>query len=255
MGICESKTNQNKDANEPKPNLGLNKVNEQVPGNIDQNETKEMLVGYNIPLSVEVVSKAIKSICKITIKKNPENIYGTGFFMKISDNQEYLLTNYHIVSQDNINDDIEIEIYNHKKMKLNLNNRNIKYYPYPKDITMIEIKNYDSIYNEIKFLKYDLSYKTGYDIYKDAIIFSIHHANGESAQCAGGKIRNIDGFEFDHSIPTENGSSGCPIILLSKNINSILVIGIHKEANTLKKLNTGTFIGEIFNNEIKLYYC
>ena len=101
-------------------------------------------------------------------------------------------------------------------MKLNLKNRDIKYYPYPKDITMIKIKNYEPIYPDIDFLEYDLNYKIGYNIYKDAIIFSIHHANAENAQCAGGKIRNINGFEFDHSIPTENGSSGCPIILLSK---------------------------------------
>ena len=38
-------------------------------------------------------------------------------------------------------------------------------------------------------------------------------------------------------------------MLLTQNVNSIQVIGIHKEANYDKKLNSGTFIGEIFNNK------
>ena len=182
MGICESKSNQQKDTNEPRPNPGLNIAKGQVHETIEPNIKNEMLIGDNIPVPLDITDQTKKSICKIIIKKYPQNIYGTGFFMKISDNQEYLFTNNHIISQDNINDDIEIEIYNHKKMKLNLNNRNIRYFPKPKDITMIEIKNYDPIYEDIEFLKYDLNYKNGYNIYKDAIIFSIHHANGESAQ-------------------------------------------------------------------------
>ena len=61
---------------------------------------------------------------------------------------------------------------------------------------------------------------------------------------------NIDDFEFDYTISTNKGSSGSPIILYTKNMNLIQVIGIHKLANYAKQLNTGTFIGEIINNEI-----
>ena len=66
-----------------------------------------------------------QSTCKINIKKidDNNNIYGTGFFMKVSDAKKYLITSYHILSKNNINDDIEIEIYNQKTVKLNLNNR------------------------------------------------------------------------------------------------------------------------------------
>ena len=46
------------------------------------------------------------------------------------------------------------------------------------------------------------------------------------------KILNImDDYEFKHNIPTDSGSSGCPIILLNNNINLCQVIGIHKEAD------------------------
>ena len=95
---------------------------------------------------------------------------------------------------------------------------------------MIEIKESDEIYNDIEFLDYDLNYtKNGYSIYKDIDVFSVEHANGKDASFASGRIINIYECEFDHNIPTDNGSSGCPIILLNDNINLIQVIGIHKE--------------------------
>ena len=140
MGTCEIEPRQYKHIDEPKSNLGLNICQGQTQEIVEPYIKIEMLIGDNIPVPVEISNKAMKSICKITIIKYPKNIYGTGFFMKISDNQEYLITNNHIISQENINDYIEIEIYNHKIIKLNLNNRDIKYYPRPKDITMIEIK-------------------------------------------------------------------------------------------------------------------
>ena len=136
-------------------------------------------------------------------------------------------------------------------MKLNLNNRKIKYFKYPKDITLVEIKKSDEIYNDIIFLDYDRNYAGGYYIYQNAAVFLIEHPNGEDAECGNGSIVNINGFEFDHDISTEKGASGSPVLLYNKDINSIYVIGIHKEANYDKELNSGTFIGEIFNNENK----
>ena len=131
-------------------------------------------------------------------------------------------------------------------MKLELKDKYIKYMAKPKDITIIEIKAIDK---EIEFLDYDMNYKNkGYIIYKDIDIFTIEHPFGEDASCASGTIIKIKEYEFDHDIDTEQGSSGCPIIILNNNINLIQVIGIHKEANYSKKLNCGTFIGEIFND-------
>ena len=205
-------------------------------------------VDCNKAVPINIIIKALKSICKIAIRGN-SNVNATGFFMKISDTQKYLITNYHVINQNNIYDNIEIEIHNQKKMKLNLNNREVKYFPKPKDITMIEIKTSDNIYNDILFLDYDLNYQKGYYIYQNAIIFLIQHPNGKNAEYAPGKIININNFEFDHNIGTKSGASGSPIILFNENIDSIQVIGIHKEANFIKNLNTGTFIGEIFNKE------
>ena len=195
------------------------------------------------PIPIDIVNAVNKSICKISIKKNKN---GTGFFMNISKTIKYLITNYHVIKPDLINEDIEIEIWNHKTMKLNLNNYNIKYFKEPEDITIIEIKNSDEIYKDINFLNYDRNYVNGYELYNNADVFSIEHPLGKSAACASGKILKIYDSEFEHDISTDNGSSGCPIILLNDNINLIQVIGIHKCSYKLENTNGGTFIGEIF---------
>ena len=161
------------------------------------------------------------------------------------------MTNYHIINPSVENENIEIEIYNKKKMKLEFKNRYIKYIEKPKDITMIEIKESDEIYNDIIFLDYDLNcIKQRYPLYKGENVFSIQHPYGEDASCASGKIIEVNEYEFDHDISTNNGSSGCPIILLNNNINLIQVIGIHKEGDKKHNINGGTFIGEIFNKNL-----
>ena len=208
----------------------------------------ENLTGHKaVPL--EIQNKVKKSICKIIIIKNKENIYGTGFFMKISDSLKFLFTNYHVINKDSINDNIELEIWNKKKMNLNLNQRYIKYFEGQKDITIIEIKKEDKIYKDIEFLEYDSNYKEkGYNIYKNADVFTLEHPLGNDVSCASGKILEIEeDYEFTHDISTESGSSGCPIILLNGNINLILVIGIHKCAQKNKEINYGTFIGGIID--------
>ena len=80
--------------------------------------------------------------------------------------------------------------------------------------------------------------------------FSIEHPYGKGAACASGIITDIYEYEFDHNISTDKGSSGCPIILLNKNINLIQVIGIHKAGDKKHNINGGTFIGEIFNKNL-----
>ena len=209
----------------------------------------EIQTGHkSIPLDIS--NKVRESICKIIIKKKGDKgiLYGSGFFMKISESLKFLFTNYHVINQDLINDNIEIEIWNKEKMNINLNQRNIKYFEKPKDVTMVEIKEEDKIYKDIKFLDYDSYYKEkGYNIYKDVDIFTLEHPSGDDVSCASGKILNFDNIEFTHNISTETGSSGCPIILLNNNINLILVIGIHKGSDINKKINYGIFIGEIIN--------
>ena len=146
------------------------------------------------PVPMNFALKALKSICKITIKLvNNNNIYGTGFFMNIIDSKKYLITNNHVINQEIIDGDIIIEIYNHKIMKLKTINREIKYFKKPKDITIIEIKKNDDIYDDIDFLDYDSnSLSKGYKIYKNIDIFSIEHPLGDDAACASCQIIKIN---------------------------------------------------------------
>ena len=212
-----------------------------------ESKKEEAYTGHKaVPMNI--ANKTLKSICKIIVNSIEGDIYGTGFFMKINDSKKYLITNYHVISEERINDEIVIEIHNHKTMKLKKGNRVIKYFKRPKDITVIEIKNNDDIYKDIDFLDYDYNcVPNRYNIYENIDVFSIQHPLGDNAACGSGTIININNYEFEHTISTDNGSSGCPIILLNSNINFIQVIGIHKNANVTKKLNYGTFIGEIFN--------
>ena len=92
-------------------------------------------------IPIDMVNKVRNSICTICIKNKNGFIYGTGFFMKISNSKKYLITNYHIINPEKINEKIEIEIetWNKKQIKLELNNRNVKYLNIPKDITIIEL--------------------------------------------------------------------------------------------------------------------
>ena len=207
----------------------------------------EIYLGHK-PVPLDIAFKVTKSICKITIKINANVKNGTGFFMKISNNLLYLITNYHIINPNIINEDIEIEIWNHKKIYFDLNDHinNIKFFEQPKDITIIQVNNRDEIYNDIEFLDFDRNYINGYNIYKNADVFTIQYPFGQNASCASGSIKDIYDYEFEHNISTNNGSSGSPIILLNNNINNIQVIGIHKCGFLSKPINGGTFIGEIF---------
>ena len=195
----------------------------------------------------QIGDKLMKSICRIIIEK--EGIIANGFFMKITDSLKYIITNYYNLSQYS-NDNIEIEIWNKKKIKLNLNNHSIIYFEKPKDITVIETKDLDGLYYEIEFLDYDKSYKEkGYQIYKGNEVFVLENPFKRDSSLTKSKIININDYEFEYDISANENLSGCPIFLM--NNSKMYVIGIQKNGIELKKLNLGTFIGEIFKEKIE----
>ena len=253
MGASVDKTDKNDSKSELKKEIEQ-EVKSQLKNELkteSKNKRELEVLNEHKPVPLNIAYKVMKAICKIIIETKKETLYGTGFFMNYSDSLKCLVTNYHVINPSLENEKIEIEIHNKNKMKLKFNNRYTKYIERPKDIAIIEIKESDEIYKDIEFLIYDLNcIKTRYPLYKDADVFSIEHPYGDDAACASGKIINIYEYEFDHNISTDKGSSGCPIILLNNNINMIQVIGIHKEGDYLKKLDGGTFIGEIFNEEL-----
>ena len=199
-------------------------------------------MGYvkNKPIPISLINKAMKSICKI----RDENMSGTGFFIKVN-SIKYLITCVHVVRKALENKStLVLEIYNNDSgFEISISNRFTKCLDMMKNIAAIEIKDSDAICKYIEYLDYDNNYiKEGYSIYKDSDVFSLSFIHGEDLTCASGKIEKNSDFEFDHSVSTGVGSSGSPIILISKQMK---VIGIHRGFNSGKCLNFGTYLGEI----------
>ena len=199
------------------------------------------------PIPMNIASKVLRCVCKTKIIFKDYTGINTGFFFRASDGSKFLIPGF--MSLKNINENIYFEIWNKKIMNLTFNDRFIKNFESPINTAVIEIKETDSIYNDIDFLDYDPNYQKGYEIYKEANIFSIHFPSGKEAACASGKVIEIDKkyYEIGHNIPTERGSGSCPILLLSDNINEIKVIGFHYAKDIKRKLGLATFIGPIID--------
>ena len=204
----------------------------------------------SIPLNAAF--KVLNSICKIKIEYDGMESIITGFFIKIN-SLKYLMTNCQHIKIESIKNVI-IEIWNKKTMNLFVNGRFIKYYKEPKNIIVFEIKESDCIYNDIQFLDYDheIINKTDYSVYKNQNIFTVVYINEEEETCETGKIIDIDNYEFIHNIKVSNFSSGSPIILWSKNINEIKVIGIYTKGDFFINMNFAIFIDIIIKDLINI---
>ena len=207
----------------------------------------ENRTGHAIKIPLKAINKISKSICQISYGDNNSQSYGSGFFMLVN-GLKCLLTNYHVIPKNIIFGVIDIQIYNNKKINIKLddNDRYIQYFQ-DIDITIIEIKESDNILLDIDFLDYDLNYLSGYEQYKNIDIFTLQYPNDDIEVASGKIIEILNNFEFKHTIDTENGSSGSPIIIP----NILKVVGIHKQGDKRNiKVNYGSFIGEIFKKNL-----
>ena len=196
------------------------------------------------PVPLNVVEEVKKSLCTINIKTKEEDKITNGFFIKTQNYNKYLVAKDSINPDDIINEEIELEIYNHKTIKLDLKECRMKYFPKPKDITLIKIKNDELIANEIKFLLCDFDI----DLFRYEHIFSIKLPIEGKAICQSGKIKHNVDFEFFHNIPIDNNNNSVtPIMLLDNNIDKIKIIGISKNINNSQDKYNSIFIGGIIN--------
>ena len=225
MGICES--TQNNENKENKESYNIKPL------------MKDRIVDQSNVIPLDMLNKINKSVCKINYNNF---VQGIGFFMVVNNNK-CLITNYRIINENTMGIIINIQIYNNKFARIKINDRYIQYFK-EMDITVTEIKESDNIINDVVFLDYDPNYINGYHQYKDIDVITLQYIpNG--TEIKKGKITAIlNNYEFQHNIDTSFGTSGSPIIL----IDSLKVIGIHKEGNNFLSINYGSFIGEIFNN-------
>ena len=235
---------------------GQNIVNDRII--LQKNEAN--IIGSNI-LSYYIYNKNLdklqKCIRRIVINRK---IYGTGFLMELKKEKTpfyCLITNEHVISEDLIENNTEIEILYAQntqeeifKIKLNKNERFIRNYGYLGiDATVIQIFPEKNEINKEFFFKNDdieALAKSNYEMLKDINIHILQYPGS-------GKILSISqgdylGFyninEFFHSASTESGSSGSPIFIFYK--DKIVIFGIHRGGK--EKKNLGEFIYPIIHS-------
>jgi len=199
-----------------------------------------------------------KSVCKIVISK----LTGSGFLLSCTIEKEnfyFLITNEHIISKSDIKKKETIIIYydnEFKNLQINLNEdeRYIRTFKddIGVDLTAIEIISNDKIDNGFFLLNY--SEKIEKNKLINSQIYIPQYPSGQKLKNARGIIKDIDNNEIIHLANTEKGSSGSPIFL----VDSIKVIGIHKQGDSFYKENIGDFIypalDEIYKDFSKKIY-
>ena len=160
--------------------------------------------------------------CKIKFEKNNKIHSGTGFFIKDYENIPFnaaLFTNNHVINNINIDEEIKFE-YN-KEIKSIIITENRKAFTSKEfDYTCIEIFDSDNIIN---FFKIDENILNNRENLINKEIFILQYPNGQLAHDSG-KIINIEDNKIKHSVSTNPGSSGSPLI---KRYNNNLILGIH----------------------------
>ena len=182
---------------------------------------EKKIIGNHSPFSYEQITKFCKfsgkRMCKIIIYEKEKKIFGSGFFCKFnikefsSIQKPFLVTCNHVIDKNYLDSkDIIILEINKKEKILDLKDR-IKFTDPKNDFTIIEIKHYDKIYYffEVSTEIMEDNFKT--DIIRKDIILP-QFPEGKELSLGLGSILKIDEINITHSVSTEYGSSGSPII-------------------------------------------
>lgn len=210
---------------------------------------------YVKPISIEGTKKILDQmencICKI---KNNE-IVGTGFFCRISYQNNYkinvLITSYQIIDDYYLNQNNKIELLingNNQSKTINLE-PNRKIYSTKKfNTTIIEIKDSDNINNYLEIdnnlFRNDLK-----DYYEFQSIYILQYIFSGTASVSYGILNELNGFNINHMCFAESGSNGAPILNLTN--NNVIGISLMSKANN--NYNIGTILKYPIEEFINIY--
>ena len=204
------------------------------------------LVPENIPSTEKILNQMKTCICKIDIG----NINATGFFCKIPQiNMVFLMTNYNVITEENINENKEINILlndDKEALVLDLTIEREKYFDKEYDIVAIEMKNEDKVK---EYLEMDENiFKDDIEkYYKGKSIYILHYLNEKNINISYGKLIKIEKCDIIYICSTDKVSLGSPIL----NSENNKVIGIHKQSSN--NYNNGTFLKYPLNDIIIKY--
>ena len=207
----------------------------------------EQLINNNELIPWNIYEKCLEkktAICKIITGK------GTGFFCKLNLKNKSiiaLLTNNHILNEDTIKLGSKIEIEHNKEKKvIEITENRFTCTNEEYDYTCIEIFENEN-YNNYFEIDGNIDTDNPNEQYKDQEIIMVQYTNLEEASFGHGKVNSIkNNYQILHSISTEGGSSGSPIILMS---SSLKIVGIHCGSSKKdKNLNRGNYMKVILED-------
>ena len=219
-------------------------------GNNGENDDNQSFIKQKLLSDHPLVSKEIHekinsqlyiNLCKINFPK--ESSQGSGFFCRIPYPDEFhllptLITNNHVIGEDYLSTENEIEIsINDISKKINDLKKRKTYTNKDYDITIIEIfPDKDNIHH---FLEVDESiFKIEDETqFTKKNIYILQYPN-HLCSVSYGVISHINEFNIEHKCSTASGSSGAPILSLE----SLKVIGIHKGSKKKIQINLGTLL-------------
>ena len=192
-----------------------------------------------------------KCICKIIFKKKGIFLAATGFFCHLPqiDIDIFLITNNHVIDEDDLKNGIKINIKINDKIQkvIDLSKNRFKYTNNKLDFTLIEILELDNIHDYLNVDDY-----MGFKDYKKDEIYCLQYPLGQILQFSEGEVIPItkEKDKILHNIVTKKGSSGAPILLkenhkvigiqlgkYSENDNIDIAIFMHCVISDVKKNN------------------
>ena len=193
----------------------------------------------NMDQNKKILSQLATKICKIHMTNEKK---ATGFLCRIPFKcglLPVLMTCNHVLSQNDLitNKSIIISFSDDKIQKIELDKFRIVFTDEKLDVSIIEIKpEIDGIYYFLDIDNYifDNNYN---QLCKKRPAYILQYPKGLQPSFSIGIIKEILDININHTCPTDFGSSGSPILILSNN----KVIGIHK-LRTKFKFNQGTFL-------------